>query len=86
MNWNDNGMHGWGYGLMGISMLLFWALAILAVVLLARYLGGQGRQTLTAQPVQRTPGQILAERFAHGDIDDEEYRRRTNVLRSNIDS
>ena len=86
MNWHGNGMNGWGYGLMGVSMLLFWALVILGIVVLVRYLGVQDRQPSGTQPAHRTPEQILAERFAHGDIDDEEYVQRAKTLRGQINS
>ncbi|MDT4985919.1 MAG: putative rane protein [Micromonosporaceae bacterium] len=86
MNWYGNGMNGWGYGLMTVSMLLFWALVIAAVVVLVRHLDSQRRQTSTAQPAKCTPEQVLAERFAHGDIDDDEYRHRVGVLRSHVNS
>jgi putative membrane protein len=86
MNWYGNGMNGWGYGLMTLTMLLFWALVIAGVVVLVRYLGSHARLTSNAQPPHSTPEQILAERFARGDIDDEEYRQRAEVLRSHINS
>jgi putative membrane protein len=86
MNWYGNGMNGWGYGLMAVSMLLFWILVIAGVVVLVRYLGSHGRQTSNAQPAHHTSEQILAERFARGDIDDEEYRQRADVLRSHVNS
>ena len=84
MGWN--GMNGWGYGLMGISMLLFWALVIAGAVLLVRYLGGRSPQPANTQSAHRTPEQILAERFARGDIGDDEYRQRAEVLRSHVNS
>jgi putative membrane protein len=61
------------------SLLLFWGLVIAAVVLLVRYVSGShllgtGRDAASA-------GQILAERFARGEIDEEEYQRRVDVLR-----
>lgn len=86
MNWYGNGMNGWGYGLMTISMLLFWALVITGIVVVVRYLSSHGRLTSTAQPGHHTPEQILAERFARGDIDVEEYRQRTEVLRSHMNA
>ena len=35
-----------------------------------------------APPTQASPEQLLAERFARGEIDEEEYRRRLQVLRA----
>jgi putative membrane protein len=34
MWWYGPGMNGWGYGLMTLSMVLFWALVIFGVVAL----------------------------------------------------
>jgi putative membrane protein len=49
-----------------------------------RYLGGPGHHHGPAAPGPqpgRRPEDLLAERFARGEIDDEEYRRRIVVLR-----
>jgi putative membrane protein len=82
MNWTGNGMNGWGYAFMTISMLLFWALVITAIVLLVGRMGGpQTPNTQSKQPKPTTPEEILAERFARGEIDDEEYHRRRAILR-----
>lgn len=79
MWWYGNGLNGWGYALMTISMVLFWALVIYGVVLLARYLGRSDRPG-TRRP---TPEDVLAERFARGEIDEPEYRQRLDSLRQN---
>jgi putative membrane protein len=80
MMWG-NGMGGWGYVLMTVSMLLFWGLLITGVVLLVRYVTGDRRQppSWTAGPDPRT---LLAERFARGEINEDEYRQRLKVLGS----
>jgi putative membrane protein len=84
MYWNDGGMNGWGIGLMTVGMLLFWALLVLGVVALVRYL----RQTPTAPPTtaglseRPSPEQLLAERLARGEIDPDEYRSRLSTLRA----
>jgi len=74
-------MGGWGYGLMTASMLLFWALLIIGIVALVRYVGHTGRQN-AALPSRLTPEQVLAERLARGEIDTDEYRERLETLRS----
>ncbi|HTK68109.1 MAG TPA: SHOCT domain-containing protein [Pseudonocardia sp.] len=83
MMWGGYGGWGWGHWLgMGIGMILFWGLIITGVVLLVRYLGsardsrGPGGDGGSADPER-----ILAERFARGDIDEEDYRQRREVLR-----
>ncbi|MEK6439193.1 SHOCT domain-containing protein [Pseudonocardia sp. T1-2H] len=70
-------MGGWGYGLMSVSMVLFWGLIIFGVIALVRYLGRSDRST-AARP---TPEQVLAERFARGEIDEQEYHQRLDALR-----
>jgi putative membrane protein len=80
MHWYDHGMSGWGYGVMLVNGLVFWALVVAVGVLLYRVLrrgeGGGGRGG-PDEPARQT----LAERYARGEIDDEEYRRRLETLR-----
>jgi putative membrane protein len=76
MYWHDHGMSGWGYGFMAFNSLIFWALLVGGGVLLYRFLRREerGRREETAE-------RTLAERYARGEIDDEEYHRRLNTLR-----
>ena len=71
---------GWlGYAAMGIGMVLFWALLIGGVVLLIRL----ATADMTAQPQPpATAEDILAARFAHGEITESEYRDRLQLLRT----
>lgn len=81
-----HGYGGWGWGswvLSAVVMIVFFALAITAIVAVVRYLGGPGHHHGPAAqgPLPgRRPEDLLAERFARGEIDDEEYRRRMVVL------
>ena len=76
---------GWGWGgwvLMSVVMVLFWVAAITAIVLAIRYLTSSGGHR--GGPVRYGPPRpedVLAERFARGEIDDDEYRRRITLLR-----
>jgi putative membrane protein len=70
------GMDGWGYGLMTVNMVLFWALVIFGVVALIRYLNRGDRNTI-ARP---GPEELLAERYARGEIDEAEYHERLDVV------
>lgn len=78
MYWGQ-GMGGWGILLMSVSTLLFWALVIAGVVALVRYVGPAAPQRNVAAETA-TPQRLLAERFARGEIDEEEYRRRLAIL------
>ena len=77
MCWYGNGMNGWGYALMTVGMVLFWALVIFAVIALVRYLA-RGDRSMAAG---RTAEQVLAERFARSEIDEHEYHQRLDALR-----
>jgi putative membrane protein len=70
-------MNGWGFALMGISAVVFWGLVIVGIVLLVRYLGRSGQPPTATH----TPEQLLAERFARGEIDESEYQARLATLR-----
>ncbi|MFD4510327.1 SHOCT domain-containing protein [Streptomyces sp. NPDC058457] len=88
MYWYGHGMSGWAWFWMTAGNLLFWAALITAVVLLFRAVLRPGTHVgghpgWSAQPPSGSPGaeQILAERYARGEIDEEEYRRRLDILR-----
>lgn len=89
MYWNGHGMNGWGIGLMTVSMLLLWALLIVGVVALGRYVVQASEHrpfppsSGTPAPERPTPEQLLAVRLARGEIDPDEYGRRLDVLRDN---
>jgi putative membrane protein len=86
-------MWGWGYGDPGlwgivglVVMALFWALVITLIVLGIRWLvrvdhgsrlGGPGASGWTRPD---DPLEILRQRYARGEIDDEEYERRRKLL------
>ncbi|WP_245573192.1 SHOCT domain-containing protein [Amycolatopsis benzoatilytica] len=80
MFWYGNGMSGWGYALMTVGMVLFWGLVILGVVALVRFLVRSPQRPDSADVSHRTPEQMLAERFARGEIDEQEYRSRLATL------
>jgi len=78
MYWHDGTMGGWDWFAMSVGTLLFWALILTAVVLFVRAFNGTSRTTDAPPPPAAE--QLLAERFARGEIDDDEYHRRLNVL------
>ncbi|MGW7577468.1 SHOCT domain-containing protein [Streptomyces sp. NPDC054765] len=84
--------YGWSWGgwfFMAVVMVLFWALIIAGVVALVRYLpsgrhghpGGLPPSSGEAGSVSKRAEELLAERFARGEIDEDEYRRRITLLR-----
>ena len=82
MYWYGDHMSGWGYALTAVSMVIFWGLIIVGIVALVRYLGRSGQPTGVPPAERPTPEQVLAERFARGEINEDEYRRRLDTLRT----
>ena len=81
MFWWGQGMNGWGYALMSVSMVLFWGVVILGIVALVRYLGRSAQSSDGAGGPRPSAEQVLAERFARGEIDEPEYTSRLAALR-----
>ncbi|GAT71025.1 membrane protein [Planomonospora sphaerica] len=79
MGWHEHGMSGWGWLAMSIGMVIVWALIIAGTAVVFRYLGTA--QRTAAPPAGPSPQDLLAERFARGEIDAEEYRSRLETLR-----
>lgn len=72
MWWYGTGMTGWGYALLAVGVLLFWGIVVLVGLALVR--------DRDDADDRRTPEQVLADRFARGEIDEAEYRDRLDVL------
>ncbi|MET0641722.1 MAG: SHOCT domain-containing protein [Jiangellaceae bacterium] len=81
MMWYGDGMGGWGFVLMAVSTVVFWGALIAGGVALFRYLNRTAAKPASSE-ARPTPEQLLAERFARGEIDEEEYRQRLDTLRS----
>jgi putative membrane protein len=76
--------NGWGWGgwvLICVVMVVFWAGVITAIVLAIRYLVGSGGAS-GGSPRYKPPRpeDVLAGRFARGEIDEDEYRQRITLL------
>jgi putative membrane protein len=80
MYWWGSYMTGWAWLAMTITVILFWALVIAGVAALIRYV--RGSDGATSVPSRPTPEQLLAERYARGEIDETEYRRGLDNLRA----
>lgn len=78
MGWDGS----WGVGgwlAMSLMMLVFWGVPIALVVWLIRS-SFHPRQAAGTTP-RSSAEQVLAERYARGEIDEEEFTRRSEVLR-----
>jgi len=75
---------GWLVGsLMMLGTLLFWAVLIALVIWAVRRFvpgGWTGAPSGTPPPGPPRAREVLDERFARGEIDEEEYRRRRTLL------
>lgn len=69
---------GGGYGFGGGFMFLWWIVIIAAVVALVVWLSNSGRMSTSRR--EKSALDILNERYAQGEIDDEEYQRRKREL------
>lgn len=79
MGWYQDGTGWGGWLVMTVAMVAFWALVIFAVVALFR------DATSSRHPASRQdPMDILDQRFARGEIDEDEYHARSAVLRSSV--
>ena len=77
-------MYGNGYGaggmiVMAIMMILFWGAVIFAIAAAVRY--GLGSHNGGPTSGSRGAEQVLAERFARGEIDEDDYRQRLATIR-----
>ena len=74
----SNGHHGWDWGggwwvVMGLGMIVFWALVIVGAVWVARSLPWGERRTETRSSSATL--EILERRLASGEIEIREYQR-----------
>lgn len=79
-NWGPGYGHmGWGAGfglLGGLMMLVFWGVIIALIVIAVRWLSGDGQGGGKSSEAM----DILKSRFARGELDEEEFRKRKAVL------
>lgn len=79
MMWGDYGW-GWGMGFGMISVVLFWVLVILGIVILVKWIAGSSSGP--SQPPAKTALDILKERYARGEIDKQEFEEKKRDLSS----
>jgi putative membrane protein len=85
MGWYHDGFGWGGWLVMTAAMVLFWGLVIWGMVAIFRVTTDPPKPThgdTAAGAGRPDPMEILDERFARGEIDDEEYHARQGVLRA----
>ena len=82
MNGWSGSPSAWAWVVMLVGLLALWALAGAGVVAAARFLrqGGNPREIEPAP--RRSAEELLADRFAGGEIDEDEYWQRLHALRA----
>ncbi|HUY99589.1 MAG TPA: SHOCT domain-containing protein [Thermomicrobiaceae bacterium] len=75
--WSGMGTYGW-IGM--IAMLVFWFGLIALVVWAVGRAVGAGRPVVSDGPREDPALRILSERFARGEITEDEYRKAKDVL------
>lgn len=74
------GMSGFGFGmgLFGwVFMVLVWVLIIVGIIALIKWMT---QSTISGNQHKKTPLEILRDRYAHGEIDQNEYEHMKNAL------
>lgn len=80
MMWRDSGWSAGEWISMAFVMVLFWGLVLFAAVAYLR--SGHSRPESSPPTDLRDSERTLAERFARGEIDVEEFNQRRDALRS----
>jgi len=69
---------GWAMGFGGFFMILFWGLIIFGIVIIIKWMAGKSGSNEPAKP--KTALGILQERYARGEIDEQEYQQKRRDL------
>ena len=73
--WGNMQFGGGSWGGLGIGMVLVWGVILAIIVLLVRGVAGRSPTS-----VDKTPLQLLKERYARGDIGREEFEQKKRDL------
>jgi putative membrane protein len=71
---------GFGFGIPGLGMVLFWGAIIVLVIVLVRLFSQPNPGARGEQQRQKSAREILDERYARGEIDQEEYEKKKRSL------
>lgn len=81
--WNAMGGHGgWMWGMHWLWWIFWIALAGLLIWALVSAVGGSDSNGPSRRPDRESPEETLRRRYAEGEIDEEEFRERLRVLRT----
>lgn len=69
-------MSGYGWGGMGLGMLLFWVLLIVGIVMLVKSI----RWPMDKSEQNKTALDLLKERYARGEIERDEFEQKKHDL------
>lgn len=78
MMWGNGNMSAWGWVAMTVGMIGFWVLLIALLIAAVRLIGPRDQGSGGAS--HQSARQILDQRFARGEIDEDEYRSRVKTL------
>lgn len=74
------GQWGMGYGYGGIFMILWWILIIVGIVAVVKWLTTSASGRAGRQVADKSALDILKERYARGEIEQEEFQRKKREL------
>jgi putative membrane protein len=75
-HWGD----GYGFGFGGIFMILWWVLIIVAILALVKWLASSSSTSASRRVAEKSALDILKERYARGEIEQEEFQRKKREL------
>jgi putative membrane protein len=79
----DHGYYdgGWNHMIFGsLGMILVWGALIVLIVLAVRWFGAGWSGETNTPPAEKSPLDILKERYARGEIDKQEFEERKELL------
>lgn len=82
MGWYNGGLGWGGWVLMTVLMLAFWTVVVFGGLALMRNFRREERQSRRRPDAGQGAEELLSRRFARGEIDEEDYRHRRELLRS----
>lgn len=86
MWWNHGDWSVGSWVSMSLMMLVFWGLIIGLIMWAVRSMSDKPSATSTGQRPAASPDDVLSERFARGEITEDEFVRRRGLLHSSAAS